>query len=311
MGELGDRAHLEMDETVHSGQSGILAGGVDGIAVNVVPLQVAGNREIDFSAQFLTDFSPQGSRDQVFPGLGGKAAGKAGSDVRTDHGSLDQEGAGSAEGIHQHSPGAPGREGNESGGEIFRNRRLYLIFAVTALVQGLAGRVNGNGDLVLFQEDTDRIGSAGFREHGESVMPGHAGDHGFFHHGLNVGGRKKLRFHAGGLGDPEFCILREKFLPGKRAGALKQFFKGLRMEGADLQENALCYAQGEIGADNGFGVALKGYAAVIYLRDLITEVINFIFHYALQTEMAGSNQFISLHHVFPENYLLLFNASAR
>ena len=72
MGELGDRTHLEMDETIHPGQSGVLTGGIDGITVNIVSLQITGNGEVNFAAQFLPDFGPQGSRDQIVPGFCGE-----------------------------------------------------------------------------------------------------------------------------------------------------------------------------------------------------------------------------------------------
>ena len=68
------------------------------------------------------------------------------------------------------------------------------------------------------------------------------------------------------------------------------------MEGTDLQKNALRRPQGKVGADNGLCVALKGDTAIVDLGDFISEVINLIFYNALKTEMAGSNQFKSLHH---------------
>ena len=69
------------------------------------------------------------------------------------------------------------------------------------------------------------------------------------------------------------------------------------MEGTDLQKNTLRRPQGKIGADNGLRVTLEGDTPVIDLGDFISEVINLIFYNALKTEMAGSDQFKSLHHI--------------
>ena len=69
------------------------------------------------------------------------------------------------------------------------------------------------------------------------------------------------------------------------------------MEGAYLQKNTLRRPQGKVGAGNGLRVALKGDTAIVDLGNFISEVINLIFYNALKTEMAGSDQFKSLHHI--------------
>ena len=109
-----------------------------------------------------------------------------------DHGGLDQKGAGAAEGIHQHSPRTPRRKCNEACGKVLGNGCLHLVLAVAALVKGLSRGINGDGNLILLNKNTNWIGSPGFRELCQAVVLGHAGNHGLFHHRLNVGGRKEL-----------------------------------------------------------------------------------------------------------------------
>ena len=58
MGKLGDRPHLKVDQVCDAGKLCILTGGVDGVTVDVIALEIAGNREIDLAAKFFSDFCP-------------------------------------------------------------------------------------------------------------------------------------------------------------------------------------------------------------------------------------------------------------
>ena len=97
---------------------------------------------------------------------------------------------------------------------------------------------------------------------------------------------EKLTLDRGRLRDPEFRVLRKVFLPRNRPGSLKQVLKCLCMEAADFQEYALCCSEENIGAADRLRIADKRHTAILHLTDLISEILDLLFHDCLQTEMA-------------------------
>ncbi len=55
---------------------------------------------------------------------------------------------------------------------------------------------------------------------------------------------------------------------------------------ADFQEYALCCSEENIGAADRLRIADKRHTAILHLTDLISEILDLLFHDCLQTEMA-------------------------
>lgn len=198
-----------------------------------------------------------------------------------------------AEGVNQNPVRLPWSQHDQTGREIFGDRSFHGHLSVSAFVERLTGRVETDCDLILHEEDADRISASVLRENLHLITPFHLLDHRLLADALDVGRGEELRPDGRSLCDPEFRVAGQQFVPRERIRALEEIVKTLRMEGPDLEENALCRAETDIGTGDGFCVADEADPTVAHLGNFIAEIIDFIFQDALETEMAGSNQFIS------------------
>ncbi len=87
----------------------------------------------------------------------------------------------------------------------------------------------------------------------------------FFHNGLDVRGAEQLALYRVGLCHPELAVLGNVALPWKSLGCLKQLVKGLCLHLCNLQKNALCSSQENIGVCNSLGICQKSNLAILYL----------------------------------------------
>ena len=294
MTELVDGTNLEVKQARDAGLRRIGPRGRDGIRVDIVALNVGVDGEVHHILRLFPGVLPVSLVDESGPVLGGEMTMHAGSNIRGDHGSLDRDGAASAERVYEDAVSSPGREQNKAGGEILGDRRLDGHPAVAALVKGLPAGINRGSDLILHEKDPDGVGVSVLRKHSEVVARLHLLHHRLFHHGLDVGRREERGLHRRGLGHPEFGVARQKLLPGKRIGALKQFFPRPGLELPHLQQNPFRRAQPDVGARNGVRVSEKSDAPVTDVRDLIAEVVDFVLYHAFHAEMTGCDELICL-----------------
>ena len=71
------------------------------------------------------------------------------------------------------------------------------------------------------------------------------------------------------------------------------------MKRAYLEKNSLSGADANVGARDGLLVSEHRHPTVAHLRDLVSNVIYFIFQYALHAEVAGNDQFVLGHQYSP------------
>lgn len=90
-------------------------------------------------------------------------------------------------------------------------------------------------------------------------------------------------------------------LPRERSRVFKQFVKGLRVKTSHFYEDPLRRPQPYVGAADRLIIADKGHSAILHLRHIVSQIRDLLFQDRLQTEMAGRDQFVSLH------YILIFS----
>ena len=140
--------------------------------------------------------------------FGGKAAAQAGGQIQRFLRSLDDQRAGTAEGILHEGVTAHTAQVGNGGGQ----RLLDRVFTVAALMQTVAGGVEVNLDGVLAQGESDLVQGAVLGQGADLMALHHPLDDGFFDDALAGGHAGKLAGQAGAL-DREGGVGGEQFLP--------------------------------------------------------------------------------------------------
>ena len=159
-----------------------------------------------------------------------EAAAQAGGDVQCFLGCFDHQRTGTAERI-LHSAVAPDKTdiGNGSG-QRFLDGGQRGVFAITALMQAVAGGIQHHFHHVFTQGKADFVQSTGFRQSGGFVAVLQPLNDCLFDNALAGRYAGKLAGQAGTL-DRELGIHRDQLLPRDRVNAVEQFIKSCGGEG--------------------------------------------------------------------------------
>ena len=227
--------------------------------------------------------------------LGGKAAAQAGGDVQCFLGCFDHQRTGTAERI-LHSAVAPDKTdiGNGSG-QRFLDGGQRGVFAITALMQAVAGGIQHHFHHVFTQGKADFVQSTGFRQSGGFVAVLQPLNDCLFDNALAGRYAGKLAGQAGTL-DRELGIHRDQLLPRDRVNAVEQFIKSCGGEGFQQQQHALGGAQVHVCCGDHGGITLKRHAAIRHLYVLRTKAFDLKGKGMLGAKKAGSHQSIHVGH---------------
>ena len=167
-------------------------------------------------------------------------------------------------------------------------------------MEALTGRINADGDLIFHDRELNLMDGAGFFKPVQAVPGFQPLHHGFFDDLLTVRHRHQLGVETITF-DGESGILRQIGLPGQSLYIFKEGFKAPGFKTADLDENALPYAQGDIGFGNG-GFIAGEIDAPVFIRYIVhTEPFQFVRDRRFETKQAGNTAFV-LHEVLLNSY---------
>ena len=199
---------------------------------------------------------------EVGEGFADKGSVEAGGAVGGDHGRLDGDGAGAAEGVPKERIFAgTGGEGDGSGKGLSDGGGARFG-AVAALMEGRAAGVDHQVRHVLEDEEFDLIFDVTvLGEPFDAVVGGKTLNYGFFDNALAIGNREQLAFDGMTL-DGELVVFADPILKGQSFCAVKELGKACGREGAEKNVDALGKAQSYIGAGNVGSLTLKGDATV-------------------------------------------------
>ena len=219
-----------------------------------------------------------------------EAAAQAGGDVQCFLGCFDHQRTGTAERI-LHSAVAPDKTdiGNGSG-QRFLDGGQRGVFAITALMQAVAGGIQHHFHHVFTQGKADFVQSTGFRQSGGFVAVLQPLNDCLFDNALAGRYAGKLAGQAGAL-DRELGIHRDQLLPRDRVNAVEQFIKGGRLVAGQQQHHALHRAQVEVGRGDHIGTAGKAQTAILYPDVLCADAGQLKLCSGLAPKKAGSDQF--------------------
>ena len=224
-----------------------------------------------------------------------EAAAQAGGDVQCFLGCFDHQRTGAAERI-LHSAVAPDKTdiGNGSG-QRFLDGGQRGVFAITALMQAVAGGIQHHFHHVFTQGKADFVQSTGFRQSGGFVAVLQPLNDCLFDNALAGRYAGKLAGQAGAL-DRELGIHRDQLLPRDRVNAVEQFIKSCGGEGFQQQQHALGGAQVQVCCGDHGGITLKRHAAIRHLYVLRAKAFDLKGKGMLGAKKAGSHQSIHVGH---------------
>ena len=227
MAQLTHRSLLKMNQVVHPRSPGIGPGCPDNVPVNVIALDVCLHIRPHQALGLIRRLIPVFPLYQVPPFLRQEGTVHARSHTRRHHGRLDGKCAASAEGVHQNPVLIPRCQKKQRRRQGFRDGGLAGKRAVAPFVEGIPAGINAHRYHVLIEKYPQGEAQPIFWKPAHLVAAFQTLHHRFFHDGLNIRRAEQPALNRGGLGHPEFPVLRDKFLPGEGLRALKQLLKGL------------------------------------------------------------------------------------
>ena len=221
MVEFRYRALLKMNQVIHAGAFCILPGCLYDVPVNIIALYVDLHIRVDHLLGFLYALVPQLAVNQVRPLLRRELTVHSGRNTGSNHRRLYRERTAAAERIHQNPIRSPRCQQQQGSCQRLGQRCLARQGAVSALMQGVPGRIQRHHNLVLQQKDAHRIRRPVLREPFHIVVLLHALHHRLLRDRLNIRRRKQLALDGRCLFYPELSVHRDIVLPRKRLDSLK------------------------------------------------------------------------------------------
>ena len=169
------------------------------------------------------------------------------------------------------------------------------------------GSINPYCNHILHQEYPDRIGSPVFRKPLDMITGFHSFHHSLFHYGLNIRRTEQPAFDRRGFRDPELSVFGNISLPWYLFCLLEQFFKSNRCKAARFQKNPFRSAQKYVGPAGSIHTSPECNPSILYLRDFISQILDFSFQHRFQSEMTGSDPLQFLHKIFPSSQFVFFH----
>ena len=178
-------------------------------------------------------------------------------------------------------------EVNNTGGERFLDRGSIGISPVTSLVQSDSGGIQINRGNVLANGKLDWVSRTGFCKPIGVVYRFQSFHSCLFDDRLAVRhtvqlGVQSMSFYRKSI------VLTDPLFQRQGTDTLKQFFKVVRLELSQLNQNTFCRRQAEICLGNGFGIAAEQNTTVLSCNVSAADFGNFEPQRAFQPKMAGA-----------------------
>ena len=258
--------------------------------VNVKAYALEFHAPPDLRKGFLPLLFPDGGRQKRIV-LRRKAAPQAGGHVHGLHRGLDHQRTAAAERVLRQCVGIDAAQVNDGRGQRLLDGRLHTVFAVTALVQAVAGGIQHYLHHIFADGKTYFVQRAVLWQNLHPVPALEPLHHSLFHDALTGRNAGKRTGQTTAL-HRELRVRGQQLFPGNGRYAVKQLVKGNGLVGLKQDEHALGTAAPQIGGCDDVRPAAERHASICDSDILCADALKVERRGALCAKIAGCDQII-------------------